>query len=156
MKAILLSFKPQYFEPLRAGAKKYEYRSRFADEELNAFIYLSSPVKAVTAIVRLGRRLLLDELKRQYGDYPETLERIEAYQTTYRKKYAIPVLSVEAVEPIPLETIRAAIPGFMPPQSYAVVREASVLKAVLDRAKPVGSPVEIDHAHIRPEEICIN
>lgn len=156
MKTILLSFKPEYFAPLKAGAKKYEYRSRFADEDLLAYIYLSSPVKAVTAVVRLGRRLLLEDLKRRYGEYPETLARIEEYQTIYRKKYAIPILSVEPIEPIRLETIRKSIPGFMPPQSYAIVREPSILKDCLDRAKPIGKPRQLDHDHIRPEDVCCN
>ncbi len=156
MKTILLSFKPEYFAPLRLGIKKFEYRNRFADEEVKAYIYLSSPEKKVAAIVYLSRRRLLEDMKSQFRAFPETLARIDEYMTVYEKKYAIPVYSVKEIEPISLEAIREAIPGFMPPQSYAVVRGSTALKELLDRARPVGKPIEIDHDHVRPEDICVN
>ena len=103
MKTILLSFKPQYFEPIRLGTKKYEYRGRFADEELKAYIYLSSPEKKVAAIMYLGRRLQLEDMKHKFKEEPETVNRIEQYISLYNKRYAIPINRVALIHPIPLD-----------------------------------------------------
>ena len=56
MKKIFLSFRPEYFEPLLYGIKKYEYRKRFCDEETIAYLYLSGKSRQVVGIVELGKQ----------------------------------------------------------------------------------------------------
>lgn len=46
-RTIILSLMPDPFERIFAGEKKYEYRRKFVKESVNAFIYVSSPVKEI-------------------------------------------------------------------------------------------------------------
>lgn len=156
MKTILLSFKPQYFDPIRLGTKKYEYRSRFSDEELKAYVYLSNPEKKVVAIMYLGRRLLLENMKQKYKGELDVVKRIDEYMTVYNKRYAIPIKSVVLINPISLDTIRETLPGFVPPQSYMFVRNSSVLMRVLETADITCDEIVINHNCINGEDICIN
>ena len=44
VRTILLSFKPEpFFEPLKDGRKRFEYRSRFGEGEHIAYLYLTFP-----------------------------------------------------------------------------------------------------------------
>lgn len=57
MKKMLLSMKPYWRDKIMSGEKIYEYRTRFTDEEVIAFLYVSKPVYAVTGILYLGKKL---------------------------------------------------------------------------------------------------
>lgn len=156
MKTILLSFDPQYYEPLKNGSKKFEYRSRFADEEIKAYLYLTSPVREIVAIVYFGKRKLLEDMKRLYAENDALLHRIDEYTRIFGKKYAVPIQKIEFLEPISLHAIRESIPGFMPPRSYMLLKEDSELDTLLKAASPTGRTINIDHSHILPNEICVD
>lgn len=156
MKRILLSFNPKYYDPIVKGEKKYEYRTRFSNEAVEAYLYLSSPVRKVVSIVHLGERILLEDMLIQYGSDDETSERIKEYIGTYKKRYAIPIEKIEFIEPISLDEIREKLPGFMPPQSYQIVKKDSELEKILSNCKLTGKVIILDHSSIKPEEICIN
>lgn len=156
MKTILLSFNPLYFEPLKNGTKKYEYRSRFTDEKVKAYLYLSSPVRKVVAVVYFGKRIPLENMKVEYSENDMVVKRIEEYIHRYKKNYAIPVERIEFIEPISLQHIRDRIPRFMPPQSYMIVKDNSTLELVLKETKHVDHVIEIDHNNIFPDDICVN
>lgn len=55
MKKVLLSFKPYWVEKIMAGEKIFEYRKRFCDESVIAYMYVSSPVKEMQRNVRGGK-----------------------------------------------------------------------------------------------------
>lgn len=57
MKKLLLSFQPYWVEKIMNGEKIYEYRKRFCNEPVIAYMYVSTPVKAVTGIIHLGKSL---------------------------------------------------------------------------------------------------
>lgn len=50
---ILMSLKPHFYQLILAGKKKHEFRKRFPDKPINAFIYVTQPVGAVKALLEL-------------------------------------------------------------------------------------------------------
>ena len=48
MRKMLLSFKPEVYEKIKSGKKIFEHRRNFPDESIMAYMYVSSPVKAIT------------------------------------------------------------------------------------------------------------
>lgn len=50
---ILMSLKPHFYQLILAGKKKHEFRRRFPDKPVNAFIYVTQPVGAVKALLEL-------------------------------------------------------------------------------------------------------
>lgn len=156
MKTVLLSFNPKYYEPLKNGEKKYEYRSRFANDDIKAYLYLSSPIRKVVAIVYFGKRISLEKMLEMYADNSNAVCRINDYINQYKKKYAVPVLKIDFLEPISLEEIRKHIPGFMPPQSYMIIKENSELEEILKKMNYNGSSIVLDHENVTADEVCIN
>lgn len=61
MRKMVLSFKPSVYERIKAGEKIFEYRRTFPDDEIIAYMYVSTPIKKVMGILELGRRISLDE-----------------------------------------------------------------------------------------------
>ncbi len=61
MRRILLSFSPNYYEVLRNGNKVFEYRKRFCNEEVLAYIYLGKPIQKIVGIALLGKRINLSD-----------------------------------------------------------------------------------------------
>ena len=135
MKDVFLSFRPEYFEPILYGMKKYEYRKRFCNEETRAYLYLSGKERIVVGIMELGIPIRIDKTRDNYLDYPETLKRVDEYIVS-RDVNAIPIKSLALYEePISLEEIRQVIGGFMPPQMYYVLDNFPELKELLDKRK---------------------
>lgn len=52
---MLLSFKPEVYEKIKSGKKKFEHRRNFPDEPIMAYMYVSAPIKAIKGIVYLGK-----------------------------------------------------------------------------------------------------
>ena len=78
MRKMLLSFKPEVYEKIKSGKKKFEHRRNFPDEPIMAYMYVSAPVKAITGIVYLGKRHLL-------SDWKEEFKEDEAYMSGIKK-----------------------------------------------------------------------
>lgn len=51
LRKMLLSFRPDVYEKIKSGLKIFEHRRNFPDEPIMAYMYVSSPVKAITGIV---------------------------------------------------------------------------------------------------------
>ena len=49
---MLLSFRPDVYEKIKSGVKIFEHRRNFPDEPIMAYMYVSSPVKAITGVVK--------------------------------------------------------------------------------------------------------
>lgn len=56
MRKMLLSFKPEVYEKIKSGKKKFEHRRNFPDE----------PIKAIKGIVYLGKRHLLSDWREEF------------------------------------------------------------------------------------------
>ncbi|SEM94712.1 hypothetical protein [Lihuaxuella thermophila] len=122
---IVLSLKEKYFEQMLDGYKRYEYRRKFINRPVTAFIYLVSPVKSVTGIVKLGKPIIgsaheiaqiCENEEPGTGAYEATLKYLEGLE----KGFAIPVLSVEKIDPVSLQELRDRF-KFVAPQSYMII-----------------------------------
>lgn len=72
MRTIFLSFTPEpYYVPMKQGLKRFEYRSRFCDEECYAYLYLSSPIQQVVAKIKFGKLICLDDWKKEFANNAE-------------------------------------------------------------------------------------
>ncbi len=119
---IMFSLKPQYFKQVCTGTKKIEYRRGvFTREPVFAFVYCSSPVMAVGAVVKLGKPIIgtreeIAQIKEadSKNSYAEMLTWLEGAT----KASAIPIESVQTFEPIKLQELRNNFTNFHPPQRY--------------------------------------
>lgn len=130
MKSILLSFQPYWADKIMQGEKVYEYRKRFCDEPVIAYMYVSTPVKAVKGIIKLGKRVPLTDWANFYSDNREVSQRIADSMT--RNKYVMQILSVQDTTSISLDKLRNDIKGFKAPQMYYDLDNNPVLKSYLE------------------------
>ena len=84
MRRMLLSFKPEVYEKIKSGKKKFEHRRNFPDEPIMAYMYVSAPIKAIKGIVYLRKRHLLSDWREEFKNDKEAIVRIEKYQELYR------------------------------------------------------------------------
>ena len=90
MRTMLLSFKPKWFEKIKSGEKIYEYRRTFTDEEVMAYMYVSTPVKKIVGKIHLGKRIDLRDWRKEYQADADVVSRIDEYLE--RRQYAQPKL----------------------------------------------------------------
>ena len=121
---IVLSLHPEPYERILSGEKTYEYRTQFRKRPTIAFVYVTSPVKCISGIIRFDTPLI---------DSPEEIGRIAEQQqpgngkpvSEYLSKaeqgYAIPIRKVIEIKPMPLTGLRSAY-GFMPPQAFLYLK----------------------------------
>ena len=76
---MLLSFKADVFERVKSGEKIYEHRRVFPNESVKAYLYISTPVKAIVGIMRLDNRVQIESWKKKYSYDEATLSRIDNY-----------------------------------------------------------------------------
>ena len=155
MKKILLSFKPFWYEKIKSGEKIFEYRKRFCDEPVLAYMYVSRPVMAVTGIVLLDRRIDLDTWKVDFKDDELVYNRICDFRR--RNKYAMPIREFIPTNAIELKEIQNCIPSFIAPQMYYCIKEATELFTLLEEKITEIGPriVNSFDGNIR-DEICKN
>ncbi|TYP79849.1 hypothetical protein [Paenibacillus methanolicus] len=120
VRSIILSLQPTPYGQMLAGSKKYEFRRKFMKAPVRAFIYVSSPVKAIRAYVEFDAPIVdaperLGRLAEQEGT--GTIESIVTYFAGLEQGYALPVRTIREIEPMPLEELRDAY-RFTAPQSY--------------------------------------
>lgn len=128
MKTMLLSFKPSVYENIKAGVKIFEHRRTFPNELIKAYMYVSSPVCAITGIVYLGKRHELKAWEQQYENDEDALLRIHKYMESYN--YAMEVMEFQETTEIPLSQLRADIEGFVAPQMYYYLDNKPLLEYI--------------------------
>ena len=79
MRTMLLSFKPGWFDKIKEGNKIFEYRRTFPDEEIMAYMYVSSPMMQIVGRIHLGRRIDINIWKEQYKDDREVCDRVNDF-----------------------------------------------------------------------------
>ena len=153
MREMLLSMQPQWFNLVADGTKIYEYRKNFPNEEIVAYIYVSSPDKAIKAIMHFGRRIELAEWENKYSNRKAVLNRIEKYKENNR--YAVEVVTVELIDPIPLSDIKNNVQGFIAPQMYYFLEEGTTLTTYIhEHTNNIRKVVENDFSVEKPNEVC--
>lgn len=138
MTAIILSFSPQVFPSLLTGKKQFEYRSRFPKGELRAYLYLSSPVKAIVGYLDLGERLEVASLLAS-----DLGEPIKTRLARFTETYASPIKALGLFdEGLSLEDIREL--GGQAPQSFVYAQTYPLLAEVLGNRSARTYPINPD------------
>lgn len=124
---IFLSFRPEFFRPILYGIKKYEYRKRFCQEPVTAYLYLSSTVREVIGVMELGEPLIIKDLINDIDKKTIAYSRLEECLEN-GEQYAIPIESLSLYKkPISIEEIKKIESSFHVPQSYLYIRKFSNL-----------------------------
>ena len=153
MRTMLLSFKPEWYNRIKEGSKIFEYRRTFQDEEILAYMYVSSPMKMIIGKIHLGRKIDINSWKEEYKDDLEVCDRIDDFLT--RHTYAMPVLSFQMTKEIDLETLRRFNPKFVCPQMYYYLENyPELFEFIKKNAVDIGKLQVNSFEHIGKEEIC--
>ena len=152
MRKMLLSFKPEVYEKIKAGTKIFEHRRNFPDEPIMAYMYVSSPVKAITGIVYLGKRHLLSDWREEFKNDKDVAARIEKYQESYR--YAMEIDEFQETTEISLDDLRRDLPGFYAPQMYVYLDDTDLLTYIEDRIKKKSINITHKFEIVEASTIC--
>ena len=152
MKTILLSMQPYWFEKVYSGEKIYEYRNKFANEEVKAYIYVSKPVQAIKGILILGKRESLYEWREVYKNNVDVLKRINIYDKG-KNRYAMQIKCVYHTSEISLAAIRKEFPEFIIPQSYYYIDNSDLLSH-LNKSLVLEDVINSSFETISENEIC--
>ena len=120
----MISLKNQYLKAIEDNTKLHEFRRRFSkvDHDFYSLIYVSSPIKKVTAIIKFSPPIQgnIDYMitLRQTHSFSND-EAIRDYFKDSKTCYALPIKKIQTLNnPIPLKKLRELVPNFAPPQSY--------------------------------------
>ncbi|QDH20320.1 GNAT family N-acetyltransferase [Saccharibacillus brassicae] len=142
---LIVSLRPEPYARMLAGTKKHEFRRRFAGRPAGAYLYVSAPVGAIAAYAQFGRPIAgtPEELaalaeRDEPGSYAQTL----AYFDGTKRGFAVPILAVRPIAPLPLADMRGTF-GFPPPRSYRRLDAASALgRELAERLAAAGEGPE--------------
>lgn len=125
-RAVLLSVAPEFADKIAAGTKTVELRRRFPDVPAGTWIYfyVTLPVGAVTGRARVAATEA-DEPSALWTRHRARVglsrDRFVAYFAGRDRGFAVRLEGYEALHPVALAQLRAALPGFVAPQSYRFV-----------------------------------
>lgn len=153
MRTMLLSFKPKWYNLIKEGSKIFEYRRTFPDEEIMAYMYVSSPMKQIVGKIHLGRKVDINTWKEKYKDDAEVSERIDEYLK--RHTYAMPVLSFQMTKEIDLDTLRKFDSKFVCPQMYYYLENyPELFEFIKTNASEIGKLKVNSFDKISRDDIC--
>lgn len=155
MRNMLLSFKPNVYNKLISGVKIYEHRKVFPDEPIKAYLYVSSPICAITGILYLGKRHSIKEWRNIYSYDENAIKRIDNYLLS--QNYAMEIEKFEETSSITLSTLRTDLSKFVVPQMYYYLEEGSeLLEYLKNNIKPTGKIIIHEFNSITSNDICVN
>ena len=135
---LLISLKKEYYDKIRDGSKKYEYRRNFRRYPTTAFVYLTSPDKVVPGFIKFGHPIIgtPEEISRfaesqRAGHGSAVFE----YLKGANESFAIPIKSLfEYHEPIHFDDIRKIDSEIVAPQSFIIVnKRLALLKFLMEK-----------------------
>ena len=166
---MLLSFRPDVYEKIKSGLKIFEHRRNFPDEPIMAYMYVSSPVKAITGIVYLDKRHCLSDWLEEYKEdsnaiarikeYKEdsnAIARIKEYMETYHYRYAMEIAKFQETSKISLDDLRKNVPGFVAPQMYIYLDGTELLEYIESNLKMIDLQVEHSFERIEACQVCVH
>ena len=156
MRKMLLSFRPDVYEKIKSGVKIFEHRRNFPNEPIMAYMYVSSPVKAITGVVYLGKRHCLSDWLEYYKEDSNAVTRIKEYMETYHYKYAMEIDSFQETSQISLDDLRENIPGFVAPQMYIYLDGTELLEYIESNLKMTDLQVEHSFQRIEACQVCVH
>ena len=156
MRKMLLSFKPDVYEKIKSGKKIFEHRRNFPDEPIMAYMYVSSPVKAVTGIVYLGKRHCLADWMEEFKEDSDAVARIKKYADDYHYRYAMEIEKFQETTAISLDELRENVLGFIAPQMYIYLDDTELLRYIEGRIEIKALQVEHSFCTIKASDICVH
>ena len=150
MRTILLSFKSEVYRKLLSGEKKYEHRKRFPDEPIEAYLYVSAPIKAVMGILHLSNRMDIAALKGELHNQQD-INKIEEYLKKHR--YAMEIVDFQDTNSISLKELRKVLPGFVVPQMYYYIDNSKLLDYLKENISLKGEKIVHSFSNFSIEEI---
>lgn len=155
MRTVLMSFKTDIYEKIKRGEKIFEYRRQYSNDETIVYMYVSSPTKAITGIVHLGKRIDLTSWEEDYFYDKAVLGRIKKYKEKY--KYAMPILSFQDTNSISLKQLQDNINNFIVPQSYYYLdRNNELLSYLNDNIECLSEKKYNAFDNALPFNICLS
>ena len=149
---MLLSFKADVFERVLSGEKIYEHRKVFPDEPIEAYLYVSAPVKAIKGIMHLNNRIAIESWKQKYSYDENALERIDEYLQHH--KYAMEISDFQNTTEITLNRLREDVPGFVVPQMYYFIDGSNLLDYLKENLTAEGDMIIHDFDDVPSNQIC--
>lgn len=119
-----------------------------------AYMYVSSPIKAVTGIVYLDNRHDLSQWKKEYAYDLDTVKRIENYEKSYR--YAMEILEFQETSKISLAELREKVPGFVAPQMYIYLDNTDLLQYIENSIQYKEVNIKNRFDEITEKHICVH
>lgn len=154
MKKMLLSFSYNVFNKVILGEKIFEHRKVFPNDTIEAYLYVSAPIKAITGIMILQNRTDLLQWREKYSYDSAAALRIEEYMKIY--KYVMEIRKFQKTNSISLEKLRNDLPGFVVPQMYYYLDGTDLLVYLENELFTIGTPIEHDFSNITSEMICVH
>ena len=132
----LMSLQEKYYNEIKAGKIRYEFRKRYCKGRTTAFIYVSKKIRAIKGIITFGEPI--------YGSSEEISalsERINPNSYSGMmdyldkgKGYALPIIEICDIKEVSLEELRKNFKGFVVPQSYYLLnKKPDLLRFLLDQ-----------------------
>lgn len=150
----VMSFWPSVYNRICDQTKLLEYRRRFPKNCEYAYMYVSSPVKAICGIVYFGKKYDLEEWKKEYSYDSEIIKRIDKYLDNY--KYAYEIKAIQKIKPITLKSLRENNDGFVAPQSYLLLNNFPELaKYIKSQEEFIDEVITNDLVDLLPNNICL-
>lgn len=156
MRKMLLSFRPDVYEKIKSGVKTFEHRRNFPDEPIMAYMYVSSPVKAITGVVYLGKRHCLSDWLEYYEEDSNAVTRIKEYMETYHYRYAMEINRFLETSQISLDDLRKNVPGFIAPQMYIYLDGTELMEYIESNLKMTDLQVEHSFERIEACQVCVH
>jgi hypothetical protein len=156
LRKMLLSFRTDVYEKIKSGVKIFEHRRNFPDEPIMAYMYVSSPVKAITGIVYLGKRHCLSDWLEDYKEDSNAVTRIKEYMEIYHYRYAMEIDSFQETSQISLNDLRKKVPSFVAPQMYIYLDGTELLEYIDNNLKTTGLQIKHSFERVGACEICMH
>lgn len=152
MRKMLLSFKADVFQRVLSGEKIYEHRRVFPDEPIEAYLYVSAPVKAIVGIMHLENKTDIESWKEKYKYDEAALYRIDEYLKHHQ--YAMEIKDFQNTNEISLYKLRDELSRFVVPQMYYFIDDSELLDYLQKNLVPVGNLIQHDFLDIKSDQIC--
>jgi len=152
MRKMLLSFKADVFQRVISGEKIYEHRKVFPDEPIEAYLYVSAPVKAVVGIMHLEHKTDIETWRDEYSYDKAALDRIDEYLKHHQ--YAMEIRDFQNTNKISLATLRKELSKFVVPQMYYFIDDTELLEYLQKNLILCGELIKHDFTDIKSNQIC--
>ena len=131
---ILISIEKQYFDEIKKGIKKFEYRRRFIDGPCIAYLYVTAPFKSIMGYIELDAPII--GTPKEISELAETHRKgigngIYEYMKDSVRGYEIPILKLVEIENISLKYLQKNF-GLTAPQGYIILDKKPELLAKLE------------------------